>query len=759
MPQLSKHLPRLRTLLVITGLLASSFSLCAQRDMLDHWMVEETFASFGEQAGQAVNYAAGVSATAAEFNQEFAQVKQAYWQAIARGEDPGSLRARYGELLWQRDVWYAAFRIAEGNKGGMATDFANLLMGGGVGGNIPAHLEPALIAWTEAIRHNLDPERFGGLFGEDNNSIVLSPAELQAALAMDLPQKRLYLLKRDWSEHHTAGFETAYYPDAKSFLLYAIYDRLNYHDPERAGRMVQTMVDLVGEETLLAGAEHIRTQPKNADGKLVGPYGGPYHRRYTPGHDCFTNIVLAVTPTNDEQRIPWAIFADMMQRPIDPTVVDTKSIRDAQAGLEAMFGTITMAEVAASTEEGQPPYSGYIYRLKQADPEALGRASDNQGIVEITLDKSHRIPWDAAHEQEYVRASKSSRGAIAFDGRTLYRSHAGKAIKGPAGWSHAGQVTLIPLGSPRNARILPVAPPPEGGWSRAFGQALAVQDGIIYLGDPDAEKDRDATGATVQLAPSQRSASPVQHGPRRSHYGHHIVTTSDHLAISAPYAGDERQGTVYLKSRPDGRAVAKLTPTTAHRQFGNHLRMSDDYLAVAAYGDNGAVRGHQPLPGTIFLYATRTGQGLAQINPGWLNPTFGNKMALVGDRIAVLDYQSGYHEIPHVFDATNGQPVGRLSPMPTDNFGQGLVASRVAQSLFRQNLAQDVAGADGLFFAQLQNGSVAIFDASTLDYLAVIARPTRGPDLQPTAYAGDTLILNHTFYLPKLSRTLARSSR
>lgn len=272
--------------------------------------------------------------------------------------------------------------------------------------------------------------------------------------------------------------------------------------------------------------------------------------------------------------------------------------------------------------------------------------------------------------------------------------------------------------------------PSDGGAGYEFGNAIALDNGIVAVGARHDDDNGTNSGSAylfnaytgqeiVKLVPNDGAAG--------DEFGSSIAMAGGIVAVGTPGKGDNGvgSGAAYLFNAMTGAQLAKLLPDDGADgdNFGNAIAIDGGLVAVSAMNeDEFAENG-----GAAYLFDATTGAQLAKLIPEETgNRNFGVSIAMDGGIVAVgarmhFDLGMGFTlGAAFLFDASTGNQLHRIESSNntwTDFFGDAVDIDDgiVAVGAWAKSIYYD------------HSGAAYLFDANTGSQLAYLV-PADGHD-------------------------------
>ncbi|MEN0110874.1 MAG: hypothetical protein AAF805_09130 [Planctomycetota bacterium] len=324
--------------------------------------------------------------------------------------------------------------------------------------------------------------------------------------------------------------------------------------------------------------------------------------------------------------------------------LDTVSAADGDAGdlfgwsVDLRGGTLA---VGADGDEGPETLAGSAYRFDLANLAGSTRltASDGRQLAIFGYD----VAVDPAA------------------GLTLVSAPGG----GPVG---QGAVYVFDTQTGQEQRQL--LPDAGGQTDRAFGNAIAIGDGIAAIGSPrESPSVANGPGPSVYLFDPQTGSRIDRLTPPNddvaAEFGTSVDLDDGVLIVGAPFArvpelNNAPAGSAWLYDTASGRYFATLTPDEAPQGFGISSPLFGQSVAISG---GMALVGAPLLPGDRFregaayLFDVATGQRLDRLAPNAASDNyFGFAVAMDGGVAVVAAKQPGA-ETAYLYDATYTNPL------------------------------------------------------------------------------------------------------
>ncbi len=261
----------------------------------------------------------------------------------------------------------------------------------------------------------------------------------------------------------------------------------------------------------------------------------------------------------------------------------------------------------------------------------------------------------------------------------------------------------------------------------SFGYAVDIDGGVIAVGAQWDNVNGGNSGSAYlfdAVSGNQLHKLIPSDGGIEQWFGNAIAIDGGIVAVGAHRDDDNgtRSGSVYLFDAFTGAELLKITPAdgASFDEFGYSVALDDGILAVGAWSDGDQA----PAAGAAYLFNVADGSLITKIYSGHPNITdyFGISVA-VGDGMAVVG--SYRHNHPNndsggafMYEASTGAYLGELTqndPASTDYFGRSVAVSN----------GLVVVGADRDDDGGTDTGSAYLFDAATGTQIAKL-RPTDG---------------------------------
>ncbi len=183
-------------------------------------------------------------------------------------------------------------------------------------------------------------------------------------------------------------------------------------------------------------------------------------------------------------------------------------------------------------------------------------------------------------------------------------------------------------------------PNPSSG---VFGHALAVSEGNVLVGDPQASTATSSHRGAVYIFDEASGALRQTLGPkskahaRPTQFGHAVSMVGQQVFIAAPFGGADgsEAGMVYQFNVRTGDLIRTFVPPSGMGSllFGWSMAVNSDVIVIGAFGFQGTYRDE----GIVYMYHIQSGKLLQTFaNP---NPTerarFGKSVALLPEAIVV----------------------------------------------------------------------------------------------------------------------------
>jgi len=272
--------------------------------------------------------------------------------------------------------------------------------------------------------------------------------------------------------------------------------------------------------------------------------------------------------------------------------------------------------------------------------------------------------------------------------------------------------------------------PGDGGADHEFGNAIALDNGIVAIGARH-DNDNGTNSGSAYLFDAYTGQEIVKlvpnDGAAGDEFGFSIAIAGGIVAVGTPGKGDNGAGSgaAYLFSATTGDQLAKLLPADGADgdKFGNAIAIDAGVVAVSAmYEDGFAENG-----GAAYLFDATTGAQLAKLVPEETgNRNFGVSIAMDGGTVVVgarmhFDPGMGFTlGAAYLFDALTGNQLHRIESNNntwTDFFGDAVDIDDgiVAVGAWAKSIYYD------------HSGAAYLFDANTGSQLAYLV-PADGHD-------------------------------
>jgi len=274
-----------------------------------------------------------------------------------------------------------------------------------------------------------------------------------------------------------------------------------------------------------------------------------------------------------------------------------------------------------------------------------------------------------------------------------------------------------------------------------FGSSVDMDNGILVVGAGDADYDHRDSGVAViidvesgeilhTLFPEDStpfvdtrdiSFLSAQRSRIKLGFGKSVAIEGDLIAISAPHESEngENSGAVYLYDASTGKQLNKITEPVLEpsRLFGFNIELSNGLLLISAPytldNDPANPRYYRQYWGSVYVYEASTGRLLYRLEPSFNTSSFGYRIEIEDNLIAVAPQGSGsffrFSPTIFLFDARSGQEIAQLNiPGITSTalpFGLSLSDSHISIGIYTVNPARN----------KKSNGSIHIFDRPELD--------------------------------------------
>ncbi len=207
------------------------------------------------------------------------------------------------------------------------------------------------------------------------------------------------------------------------------------------------------------------------------------------------------------------------------------------------------------------------------------------------------------------------------------------------------------------------------GATLTFGISVAIDEDIIAVGDTE-DEDFGYRSGTVYLFDLSTGAQTVKlvpsEGAEQDGFGRSVAIDNGIVAVGSPASdrGDgEKTGVVYLFDAASGGQIARIIPedTNAFAYFGISIAMSNNILAVGAFGDND----NGAWSGAAYLFDVSTGDQIAKLLPddGAAGDSFGYSIDIGGDTVvvgAMQDADFGFNTGSAYLFNTAGEQTAKL---------------------------------------------------------------------------------------------------
>lgn len=249
--------------------------LCALHADLSAQSVDDVLAAaeigriIGDRVGSAMQSAGTMANEAGRASATIQTLRERYWSAVASGQGVDAARQEFESALIAKDFHYLILAIPEGTDGPRAA-IINLLSGG-VDGGIHPSARPQFERWVGEIRVALGAEDRFDRSGSSQRMVIPGPARLAEAFEAAREQQEFYIRARDWAELDASGLSFPWDRDARAFALMLLHRHGPLRSSEEVASIYGELVDLFGEEHVLAAADRIRTAPRTPEGLLANP--------------------------------------------------------------------------------------------------------------------------------------------------------------------------------------------------------------------------------------------------------------------------------------------------------------------------------------------------------------------------------------------------------------------------------------------------------------------------------------------------------
>lgn len=275
--------------------------------------------------------------------------------------------------------------------------------------------------------------------------------------------------------------------------------------------------------------------------------------------------------------------------------------------------------------------------------------------------------------------------------------------------------------------------PNDGTASNAFGQATAIDGGIVAIGAPGDDDNGIGSGSAYLFdaaTGTQLNKLLPLDGAAGDGFGYSIAIANGMVVVGARNDDDHgsNSGSAYLFSATTGAQLAKLVPIdgAAGDEFGFAVALEGTVVAIGASrdDDNGVDSG------SVYLFDTLSGGQITKLlpNDGAAGHNFGESVDMDNGILATGAHGTGLLSgSAYLFDVSTGSQLVKLVPLDTH-----------ANMFFGTTIGIDdgvvVVGAwaDSIFFDH--SGSAYLFDVSSGSQLAKLI-PSDGHDRDHFGFA------------------------
>ncbi len=211
--------------------------------------------------------------------------------------------------------------------------------------------------------------------------------------------------------------------------------------------------------------------------------------------------------------------------------------------------------------------------------------------------------------------------------------------------------------------------PQNASTNNDFGQSVAIDNGIVAIGAPNAEVNGNSTGAAYLFDAStgnQLGKLIPDDGATKDRFGWCIAIDNGIVAVGAKFSDHNgfNSGAAYLFDATTGAQLAKLVPddNTASDLFGYSIAIHDGIVAVGAIGDDHG----GDFAGSAYLFDASTGQQIIKLRSDKpaKHDFFGESIDIQNGITAVGVIQSSFGStgpgIAHLFHTSTATPIAKL---------------------------------------------------------------------------------------------------
>lgn len=275
----------------------------------------------------------------------------------------------------------------------------------------------------------------------------------------------------------------------------------------------------------------------------------------------------------------------------------------------------------------------------------------------------------------------------------------------------------------------------DGGASDGFGVSVSIDDGLVAVG---ADLRYFAFGAAYVFDASTgdqvSQLLPEPFGAAWSYFGRSVAIENGLVAVGEPYRGQfgKHTGTAYVFDAASGDQVVQLLPESWNlfAQFGWSIAIDGGVVAVGAHQQNtdGVFSA-----GAGFLFDATSGSQLHMLaaDDGVANDYLGTSIAISDGIVAIgavgTDDNGAHSGAAYVFDAASGTQTAKLVPSDgaaEDHFGHSIaIAGGLVVAGSPQSDIENGANTGSAYLFDLA-GCAADFnsdgDVNTLDVLTFL---------------------------------------
>lgn len=266
--------------------------------------------------------------------------------------------------------------------------------------------------------------------------------------------------------------------------------------------------------------------------------------------------------------------------------------------------------------------------------------------------------------------------------------------------------------------------PDDGAESDLFGWDVDMDNGLIVIGSYGDDDNGDVSGSVYlfdAITGGQIRKITPNDGKAFDRFGWSVAISDGIIGVGAPDADDNglSSGSVYLFDAFTGAQIAKLQPSdpAANDSFGTDIAIDNGVIAISMLGDddNGSNAG------AVYLFDTATGMEIRKLiaDDGKANDWFGYRIDINDGTLVVGVPDASVDGNAYLFDAVTGTQMAKLASPESQNNGErfgsavsidnGVVAISSPVAAFNNDDAQ--------YYA---SGLVFLFDASTSQQTATL---------------------------------------